>query len=183
MGEEAKRTASAGTRRETPSARAPERRVARAAPAQSPATRTERAGSAPVRDAAHQNPLEVPARARVEGRGRAGYRVRRAGKAGRLTQRLECLPYTEEVGGSNPSSPTRRSRHGAAADADRATADDARTGGRRVRRSTTRAPAVSRHARHFRSRNCFPRPSTPCAAGVAELGARRDTRRAPLRSA
>src|SRR5262245_16707029 len=25
---------------------------------------------------------------------------------GRLTQRLECLPYKEEVGGSNPSSPT-----------------------------------------------------------------------------
>ncbi len=34
---------------------------------------------------------------------------------GRLTQRLECLPYTEEVGGSNPSSPTTadfsRARH------------------------------------------------------------------------
>src|SRR5688572_8641112 len=31
----------------------------------------------------------------------------RAGQPGRLTQRLECLPYKEEVGGSNPSSPTR----------------------------------------------------------------------------
>ncbi len=29
-----------------------------------------------------------------------------ATRAGRLTQRLECLPYKEEVGGSNPSSPT-----------------------------------------------------------------------------
>ncbi len=27
-------------------------------------------------------------------------------KAGRLTQRLECLAYTEDVGGSNPSPPT-----------------------------------------------------------------------------
>ena len=29
----------------------------------------------------------------------------RSKKAGRLTQRLECLAYTEDVGGSNPSSP------------------------------------------------------------------------------
>ena len=28
---------------------------------------------------------------------------------GRVTQWLECLPYKEEVGGSNPSSPTKAS--------------------------------------------------------------------------
>ena len=36
--------------------------------------------------------------------------TRRVGHIGRITQRLECLSYTEEVGGSNPSSPTSKNR-------------------------------------------------------------------------
>jgi hypothetical protein len=38
----------------------------------------------------------------IYGRNRSGAQFR----IGRLTQRLECFVYTEEVGGSNPSSPT-----------------------------------------------------------------------------
>src|SRR5262245_43638117 len=61
-----------------------------------------RAGD-PWEDGASFSALARPA---GEAKGRAGYRLGRT-RAGRLTQRQECVPYKDEVGGSNPSSPTR----------------------------------------------------------------------------
>lgn len=76
---------------------------------------------------------------------------------GRLTQRLECLPYTEEVGGSNPSSPTNLATSGGAARSDRS--EEGRN-----------APRISRAEGRASCRRRL-RPS------CAELGGRTGTRR------
>src|ERR1041384_4595948 len=56
---------------------------------------------------------------------------------GRLTQRPECVPYKDEVGGSNPSSPT-LSRAGSAKSARRSGQGELRRAGMRPIRGVPR---------------------------------------------
>ncbi len=108
----------------------------------------------------------------MEGNEPAGYRGELHLVAGRLTQRLECLPYKEEVGGSNPSSPTsvrrRATRSGAKPRAESRERATLRRGGGRfrpkagavhtpswMRRGVAHEPRLLARSR---ARACSPRP-------------------------
>src|SRR5688572_3193829 len=96
---------------------------------------------------------------------------------GRLTQRYECVPYKDEVGGSNPSSPTRAGREKAAVPGQRewpcaGMQAHGRTGpssrrspGRGLARAHTRGPARAGQLAQAAPRPAPPPPPLPPVRG------------------